>query len=310
MSKTAVVFGGSGFIGRLIISQLAEAGYTIRVPTRVLAKAEPLRQLGAVGQITPIVVDAANAAAVSTVLRGADVVINAIGILAENSRQKFDAVQTEIPGVIARAAAHNNVRAMVHISAIGADGNSASAYARSKAAGEGMVRALFPPATILRPSLVFGPGDGFFERFAKMAVFAPMLPLIAGGKNKFQPVYVADVAAAVMAAIDIPQAQGRTYELGGPAVYSFKKLLEIMLLATQRRRVLLPVPMAAARVLARVLQRLPGQMLTVDQLALLQTDNVVSHNTKTLHDLGIQPTALEAILPTYMDCYRPKGRFR
>lgn len=309
MKKIAVVFGGSGFIGRLIISRLARAGYVVRVPTRTLAKAESLRQLGVVGQINPLVLDVTKAAQVVDAVRGAQLVVNCIGILAEHKHQRFDVLQSEVPGIIARASAAADVTHFVHLSAIGADANSPSAYARSKAAGEGMVRALFPRATILRPSIVFGPDDNFFNRFAQMVAFLPALPLIGGGHTLFQPVYVADVADAVLAATLNPDASGKTYELGGPARYSFKELMTLLLHHIGRKRWLLPLPWGLARVQAKILQKLPGQLLTEDQVTLLQFDNVVAPDARTLADLGLTPTALEAILPTYLDCYRPKGRF-
>lgn len=315
MTKIAVVFGGSGFIGRLITSRLAQAGYTVRVPSRVRAHAEPLHQLGVVGQVVPLLIDPSHAPSVASAVRGADVVINCIGILNETRSQKFDAVQSEIPGIIARAAAHADATTYIHISAIGADANSESQYARSKAAGEGMVRALFPQATILRPSIVFGPDDSFFNRFAKMAVVSPILPLIGGGQTKFQPVYVGDVAAAVMAAIDSPAARGKLYELGGPAIYSFKALLQIMLRVVGRKRLLVPLPWKLAMLKARLLENLPGKLLTRDQVTLLKNDNIVNAGAKTLADLGINATALEAIIPTYLDRFRPNtfvrtGQFR
>jgi uncharacterized protein YbjT (DUF2867 family) len=313
MTTTVVVFGGTGFIGRLLISRLAQAGYTVRVPTRTLPRAEPLRQLGTVGQVTPLLCDVRDAAQVANVLVGADAVVNCIGILAENRHQRFDVLQGEVPGIIARAAVAAGVQKFIHISAIGADANSPSTYARSKAAGEGLVRGIFPSATILRPSIVFGPDDGFFNRFARMACIAPALPLIGGGTTAFQPVYVADVADAILVMLtrgDMGEKTiGKTYELGGPAVYTFKKLMQVMLAAIGRKRCLVTIPWPVAMLQAAVLQRLPGQLLTRDQVLLLQRDNVVSVNAKTLIDLGITPTPLEAILPTYMDQYRPKGRF-
>lgn len=310
MSKIAVVFGGSGFIGSLIVSRLALAGYVVRVPTRALARAEPLRQLGAPGQVTPLLVDVHDMAAVADVVQDANVVVNCIGILAEGKGARFDDVQGELPGLIARAAAHADVKHLVHLSAIGADANSASRYARSKAAGEGMIRALFPRGVILRPSVVFGAQDNFFNRFARMAMISPALPLVGGGKTRMQPVFVGDVANAVMAAITRPDAAGKTFELGGPAIYTFKGLLQLMLRTIGRQRLLVPLPWRLAMLKAAVLEKLPGKLLTRDQVVLLQADNVVAHNAKTLVDLGVTPTAAEAILPTYLDRYRPRGRFR
>lgn len=309
------IFGGTGFIGRAIINELTRHATAnqlqIRVATRNLAKAEPLRQLGEVGQITPVACSPADAAQVQQVIAGSDVVINCIGQLTESRRQRFATVQGEIPGLIARAiqtvapGAH-----LIHISAIGTDANSPSVYARSKAAGEGVIRAILPSATILRPSIVFGPEDKFFNMFARMALMSPALPLIGGGHTKFQPVYVGDVARAVAQVLRLPAARGQTYELGGPAVYTFKELLQLMLKTIGRDRCLLNLPWPLAKIQAGILQRLPGKLLTIDQVKLLQQDNIVADMLPGLAQLGIMPTAVEAILPTYMDRFKPRGRFR
>lgn len=309
------IFGGTGFIGRAIINALARewpvTQLEIRVATRNPAKAEFLRQLGEVGQITPFFCDATDSAQVQQVVAGSAAVINCIGQLTESRRNKFDTVQGEIPGIIARAiqAAASHARFM-HISAIGADANSASSYARSKAAGEGVVRAIMPGATILRPSIVFGPDDDFFNRFAKMALLSPALPLIGGGTTRFQPVYVANVAQAVLNALKNPASQHMTYELGGPAAYSFKELLQLMLKVIRRERCLINLPWGMVMLKAAVLENLPGKLLTRDQVKLLQQDNVVGGALPGLAQLGITPQAVETILPSYMDRFRPRGRFR
>ncbi|MGE3769855.1 MAG: complex I NDUFA9 subunit family protein [Bdellovibrionales bacterium] len=310
MNKIATVFGGSGFIGRQIVSRLVQAGYSVRVPTRVLAHAEPLRQLGTPGVVTPILLDVHDVGQVGDAVANADVVVNCIGVLTDSRHQPFNIIQGEVPGIIARAANAAGVKHLVHISAIGADANSPSAYARSKAAGEGVVRAIFPQAVILRPSIVFGPEDGFFNRFAKMAMVSPVLPLLGGGRTRMQPVYVADVAAAALQAIVRTDARGKVFELGGPAIYTFRQLMQTLLFFIRRRRFLVPVPWGLALLMGRILEKLPGKMLTRDQVVLLQRDNVVNSNGHTLEDIGVAPTALEAVLPTYLDVYLPKGRFQ
>jgi NADH dehydrogenase len=309
MTKTAVIFGGTGFVGRSIVNRLAQAGYTVRVPTRTLAHAEPLRQMGAVGQVVPLLCDMYKPAQVGDAVYGASVVVNCIGILAQGGVNSFERVQGELPGILARAASAAGVTHFIHLSAIGADANSPSKYARSKAAGEGVIRAVFPAATILRPSIVFGPDDSFFNRFARMAQLLPALPLIGGGHTRFQPVFVSDVAAAVMAAITRTDTAGKIYELGGPAMYTFKQLMQLTLHFTGRSRWLVTLPWWLAFLQGRIMERLPGKILTHDQVVLLQHDNVVNVGAKTLADLGVTATALEAVLPTYLDQYKPKGRF-
>ncbi len=310
MSGIVTVFGGSGFVGRYVVQRLARDGWTIRVAVRHPARAKFLKPLGDIGQITPLCVPLQDPAAVATSLAGADAAINLVGILFEAGRQRFQKVQAEGAGGIARAAATAGVKSLVHVSSIGADPESASAYARSKGAGEAAVRAAFPEATILRPSVLFGPEDDFFNRFAEMSRFAPALPLIGGGKTRFQPVYVGDVAAAVMTALAEPACRGKVYELGGPKVYSFKELLEIMLKVIGRRRALVNLPFGVARLQAAFMELLPVPPLTRDQVTLLRHDNVVSPGALTFRDLGIEPTALEAIIPSYLERYRAGGRFR
>jgi uncharacterized protein YbjT (DUF2867 family) len=310
------VFGGTGFAGRAIINHLARrypaARLQIRVPTRSLARAEPLRSLGEVGQITPFLCDVRDAGQVQQVVAGSAAVINCIGQLAESRKNRFDLVQGEVPGIIARAIQNTAAQGarFIHLSAIGADANSASKYARSKAAGEGVVRAILPQATILRPSIIFGPEDNFFNRFAKMALLSPVLPLIGGGATQFQPVYVGDVAAAVLAVLENPATEGLTYEIGGPATYSFADLMQLVLKESGRQRRLVNLPWGLARLQAAIFEKLPGKLLTRDQVTLLQHDNIVGGQAPVLAQLGIAPTAVEAILPTYLDRFKPRGRFR
>lgn len=308
-TRQVTVFGGSGFIGRYVVERLADQGWVIRVAVRSPRRAEFLKPLGDVGQIVPMRVPLQDAAAVRAAVEGVDAVINLTGILYQRGAQTFEAVQAEGAKNIAEAAAAAGVASLVHVSAIGADAQSASAYARTKAAGEQAVRDAFPQATILRPSIVYGPEDDFFNRFAAMARLAPALPLIGGGKTLFQPVYVGDVANAVVAALTLPEARGNLYELGGPKTYSFKELLAYILTVTGRRACLVTLPRNIALLKASVLEKLPGTpLLTRDQVKLLDRDNVVSEGAAGLANLGITPTALEGIVPEYLERYRKGGR--
>ena len=309
MSGIVTVFGGSGFVGRYVVQRLARDGWTIRVAVRHPARAKFLKPLGDIGQITPLCVPLQDAAAVATSLDGADAAINLVGILFESGRQRFQTVQAEGAGGIARAAAEAGVKSLVHVSSIGADPESASAYARSKGEGEAAVLAAFPEATILRPSVLFGPEDDFFNRFAEMSRFAPALPLIGGGRTRFQPVYVGDVAQAVVQVLTDPACRGKVYELGGPRIYSFRELMELLLKVIGRKRALVALPFGLARLQARLLELLPKPPLTRDQVTQLRHDNVVSPGALTLKDLGIEATALEAVIPSYLERYRAGGRF-
>ena len=307
--KLVTVFGGSGFIGRYVVKRLAERGAVIRVPSRRPERAIFLKPLGAVGQINLEPWNPAAEGAVSRLVAGSTHVVSLIGILFEGRRGDFDRVQARLPGEIGAAAAEHGVRRVVHVSAIGADPASPAAYGRSKAAGEAALRAAFPAATILRPSIVFGPEDGFFNRFARMSQLSPALPLIGGGTTRFQPVYVGDVADAVMAALTRDDAPGRTYELGGPEVYTFRELLRYVLRLTGRRRLLVHLPVGIATLQARLLELLPEPPLTRDQIALLERDNVVSEGAPGLVELGITPTPLELIVPQYLRAFAlPKAR--
>ena len=309
MSGTVTVFGGSGFIGRYVVQRLARDGWTVRVAVRHPARAQFLKPLGDIGQITPLCVPLQDHEAVAAALSGADAAINLVGILFESGRQKFQAVQAGGAGAIAAAAAAAGVKSLVHLSAIGASPEAQAAYARSKGEGEAAVRAAFPEATILRPSVVFGPEDDFFNRFAEMARFAAALPLIGGGRTRFQPVYVGDVARAVIKALDDPACAGKVYELGGPRIYSFKELMELLLKTIGRRRALVALPFGLARLMAAPMELLPKPPLTRDQVQLLHNDNVVAPGALTFRDLGIEATAAEAVIPGYLERYRPGGRF-
>jgi NADH dehydrogenase len=309
MQRLATVFGGSGFIGRYVVRDLAVRGWQVRAAVRRPDEALFLKTSGALGQITPVAANIRDRASVGRAIAGAETVINLVGILHEGGPQKFQAVQAEGPRTIAEEAAKAGVRHLVHVSAIGADPNSGSTYARTKAAGEAGVRQAFPGATILRPSIVFGPEDDFFNRFAQMAMLSPALPLIGGGRTRFQPVYVGDVADAVMKAIETPAATGKTYELAGPKVYSFAELMRLVLAEIDRKRMLLPLPFPIASLMGSVMQCLPNPQLTADQVRQLKRDNVPSAGSAGLADLGITPTAVEAIIPTYLDRYRARSYY-
>jgi uncharacterized protein YbjT (DUF2867 family) len=307
--KQITVFGGTGFIGRYVIDRLCDQGYTIRVATRSPSSAYFLRTSGAVGQVVPVACNIFNDASIAEAIAGSSHIINLVGILAEKGRQTFESVHQYFPASLARLAARNHIERFVQVSSLGAGENASSQYAQSKAAGEKAVLAAFPQAAILRPSIVFGPEDGFFNRFARMAQIMPMLPLIGGGHTKFQPVYVGDVADAIVRSISAPDVVTGTFELGGDDIYSFKELMEKMFTYTAQPRTLVTVPFALAKAKGAVLQYLPGQLLTVDQVRSLSTDNVISGKYPGLRDFSINPTPLDAILPTYLTRYRPGGRF-
>ena len=309
-TKVATVFGGSGFIGRQVVQRLAKAGYIVRVPTRDIEKAGILRTAGGVGQVVPMLCALSRPALIENAVKGADVVINLLGILYEKRSQKFHDIHHAAAENIAKAAKAAGVGKFVQISAIGASHTSTARYAKSKAAGETAVHTAFPEATILRPSIVFGPEDHFFNRFAGLTRISPALPLIGGGTGKFQPVYVGDVADAVMAAVSRADAAGKTYELGGPRVATFKELMEFMLTTTHRKRCLISMPFCLAKFKSYFLQYAPNPMLTPDQVELLKSDNVVSESALKLADLGIKPTAMEAVVPAYLDRFIPGGLFK
>ena len=306
------VFGGSGFLGRHVVRALAKSRYRIRVAVRRPELAGYLQPLGRVGQIHAVQANVRHAASIEAAVHDADIVINLVGILFERSRQRFDAVQAAGAGTIARAAAQIGAR-MIHVSAIGADKTSRSRYARTKALGEEAVLTAAPGATIFRPSIVFGPEDDFFNRFAAMARISPVLPLIGGGRTKFQPVFAGDVAAAIAKAADGEAKAATIYELGGPQTTTFRELMEFVLATIERRRILLPIPFAIARLQAFFLQFLPKPLLTPDQVELLKRDNIVSDDAKrdgrTLEALGIVPESMAAIVPSYLWRFRKSGQF-
>ena len=306
-SLVVTIFGGTGFIGRYLVKRLADGGARIRVMSRDPAQAQFLKPMGDVGQIAPIAYDPDDDASVAAAVAGSDAVVNLIGILYERGARSFEAAHVETARRIAAASTAAGVGRLVQVSALGADARSSSAYARSKAAGETAVSEAFPGATIVRPSIVFGPEDDFFNRFAAIARVSPFLPLIGGGETRFQPVYVGDVAQAIRRIIDEPRTAGRTYELGGPYVYTFRELMELLLHEIDRRRALVPISWGLADFQASVLEQLPSPLLTRDQVRLLKQDNVVASDAATLADLGIAPTAVEVVLPTYLGRFRKDG---
>lgn len=306
------VFGGSGFVGRHVVRALAKRDYRIRVAVRRPELAGFLQPLGRVGQVHTVQANIRNPASIKAAMRDASIVVNLIGILSEGGKQSFDAVQAEGAGAIAQAAAEIGAR-MVHISAIGADANSESAYARAKAAGESNVLATVPSASILRPSLVFGPEDSLTNRFASLARMAPVMPVF-GAETKMQPVFVGDVAQAVADAADGKTKPGAVYELGGPEVLTMQEIVEIVLKTIERERMIVPVPMGIAKLQSHFLQFAPGDFkLTPDQVAMLKVDNVVSETAKaaglTLEGLGIAPDSLDAVAPQYLWRFRATGQF-
>lgn len=305
--KKITIFGGSGFLGRHLVARLARSGWTILLAERHPSRTRFLQPLGDVGQISAVAARVQDEDRVAEVVAGADAVVNLTGILYESGRQRFDDIHHLGAGNIARAAAAAQVQRLVHVSAIGANPEALANYARSKGQGEEAVRQAFPDATILRPSIVIGPEDGFFNRFADMSRISPFLPLVGGGKTLFQPVYVGDVAQAIQMGLEGKDLTGETYELGGPNIYSFKALLEMLLKEIGRRRPLMPIPFPLANLQATFLELLPVPPLTRDQVRMLRSDNIVKAGAKGFRDIGITPTAVEAILPTYLERHRKNG---
>ena len=315
MAKLVTIFGGSGFIGRYVARRMALDGWRVRVAVRRPNDAGFVRTYGNVGQVEPVFCNIRDDESVRAVTRGADAVVNCVGVLVESGKNSFEAVQAEAPGRIARIAAEEGVASLVQLSALGADAGSASDYARTKAAGEEAVLAAFPGAVILRPSVVFGPEDEFFNRFASMATRGPVLPVV-GGDTKFQPVFADDVAAAAQLGAE-GKAPGGIYELGGPDVVTFRKLMEDMLQVIRRKRIVMNVPFGVGKLIGWVfdlIQKVTGglltnKVLTRDQVKNLKSDNVVSDGAKGFADLGITPVACGAVLPSYLWRYRQSGQY-
>lgn len=305
LKKIATIFGGSGFLGRYVVQKLAKQGYEVRVAVRNPRQAEFLRTCGAVGQIIPVKADILDEKSYEPLLMEADLVINLVGILYERGKSTFDKVHHVAVENLAKLSSENNVKTFIHVSALGADETSLSKYSRSKFKGEQAVLKNFPKASILRPSIIFGVEDNFFNQFAAMAKYFPFLPLIGGGETKFQPVYVGDVADAIMATIDNKKAEGKIFELGGPKKYRFRDLLEYILKLTNRKTCLMPVPFFMASFKGLILEKLPfAPLLTRDQVKLLKTDNVVRKGAKTLKDLSISPKSIEAVVPSYLSRFK------
>jgi uncharacterized protein YbjT (DUF2867 family) len=318
------IFGGSGSIGRQVVKLLAQRGDQVRVAVRDPQAALFLKSMGDVGQVTPIQANIRNINSVHSAVSGVDLVVNLVGILHESGPQRFPVVQTQGAQNVATAAANAGVQSFVHLSAIGASQTSPSAYARSKAAGEVAVMEAFPSASILRPSVVFGPHDQFFNRFAALAKFPMPLPvfgcglpkmtmeglkIFGDGGTRFQPVYVGDVAQAIITCLGETETNGKTYELGGPQVYSFYELMQLILRHTRRWRPLIPVPSSMASAMGVFMGLLPNPILTLDQVRQLAIDNVVDDASLTLSDLGINPRAAEVILPEMLEFYRRGGPY-
>ncbi|MCL7465452.1 complex I NDUFA9 subunit family protein [Phaeovulum sp. NW3] len=315
MTKLVTIYGGSGFVGRYIARRMAKEGWRVRVAVRRPNEALFVKPYGAVGQVEPVLCNIRDDASVRAAMRGADAVVNCVGILVNEGRNKFDAVQAEGAGRVARIAAETGVPRLVQISAIGADAGSESAYARTKADGEAAVLAAYPDAVILRPSIIFGPEDGFFNRFAGMTRFGPILPVVGAG-TRFQPVYVDDVARAAVAGV-LGTASPGIYELGGPDVRSFRDLMADMLKVINRRRLVINTPFFAASIIGGLfdfIQFITGglvtnRVLTRDQVKNLRTDNVVAEGARGFADLGITPTPMAAVLPDYLWRFRPSGQY-
>jgi uncharacterized protein YbjT (DUF2867 family) len=306
------IYGGSGFLGRHLVRALAKRGYRIRNAVRRPDLAGHLQPLGRVGQIHSLQANLRDRPSVERAALGADVLINLVGILFERGKQRFSAVHAEGAECVAQAARTHGVP-LVHVSAIGADANSSSGYARTKADAETRVLSALPSATIMRPSVQFGPEDNFTNLFASLAQISPFLPLIGGGETKFQPVFVGDVAEAIARTVERQARPGTIYELGGPEVLTFKQILEYLLRTIGRKRVLLPLPFGMAKLQAAFLQYLPTPLLTPDQVELLRYDNVVSAAAKaegrTIESLGIEPDTMEAVVPAYLWRFRKTGQF-
>lgn len=308
LPRRITIVGASGFVGRYVVERLASEGAVICACSRHARDAGYLRPMGDVGQIATFDADISDERALAAVVEGSDAVVNAVGILYERGKQNFAAIHHQGPARLARLAKAAGVRHFVHLSSITADPAAPAAYSRTKAAGEDAVRAAFAEAVILRPALVFGPEDAFFNRFAAMARYVPALPLIGGGATKFQPVYVVDVAAAVAAALSRADAAGKTYELAGPVVFDLKQLFALMLHVIGRKRLLVPLPFWLASFEAFFLELFPTPLLTRDQVRMLKRDAIARPGAPGLAELGIAPTALELVLPTYLDRYRRAGR--
>ena len=307
--KIIAIFGGGGFIGKHLMRQLTKLDYRIKVVTRNPYLKGYLKPLGSPGQIELFKANIFNSEEVSEVLKNCDLVINLVGILYETRKQKFNEVHSQFPYLLGRLCKENGIKNLVHVSALGVKEKHTSTYMQSKLQGEKNIKDTFKPSVILRPSVCFGPDDTFLNRFASIAQFSPVLPLIVGGKQKFSPIYVGDVAKAIVKSLELDNSEPKIYELGGPENYSFKELMKILLDEIKKKRFLMPIPFAAAKFQAFFLQMIPNPLLTVDQVKLLQYNNIVSGDYPVLKDLGITATSLQTILPKYIYRFRTGGQF-
>lgn len=309
-NKTITIFGGTGFIGRTLISALARSGAQILLPSRSKKAVERVKTFGQVGQIVPVIANIQDHDSLEKIIKKSDIVVNLIGILYEKGNATFQKLHHDFPKHVAELCDKNNIEKFIHISAIGGFEDHPCGYLRTKFEGEKAVHKAFKNATILRPSIVFGTDDGFFNKFASMSIYSPFLPLIGGGHTKFQPVYVCDVVDAILKSLIDKKTDGKIYELGGPEIYSFKELLKKVNHETGRSPYLITIPFWGAKIKAFFLQFAPEPLLTPDQVEALKQDNIVTPKAPSLKDLGVKPTALELILPDYLVQYRAGGQFK
>jgi uncharacterized protein YbjT (DUF2867 family) len=302
--KTVTVFGGSGFVGRYVVEKLAKAGWQVKVAVRYPLETKFLKPLGNIGQIIPVGVSILDYREVLQAVQGSQAVINLVGILFERGQQTFEKVHIQGADNVARACKEAKVKRLIHMSALGADTDSPSQYAWSKGAGERHVKKFFPIATIIRPSVIFGPEDDFFNRFASMAIYSPFLPAVGGGETKFQPIYVCDVADFMVRCLEDPSTKGKAYDLGGPEVYTLREIMEYTLDTIGKNRLLVPLPFSMARFMGLFGQYLPKPPVTPDQVILLKKDNILGPRAKGLKALGVRPTHLETVVPGYLARYR------
>ena len=307
--KIATIFGASGFIGRHLIRRLTEKDFRIVAATRSPYLHGYLKPLGNPGQIDLEKVNLFNENRLRTLIKNSDVVINLVGILYENKKQKFENIHARFPDLLSKLCSELNIEKLIHISALGINETVSSQYMQSKLKGEKNILNNFNHSIILRPSIVFGPEDKFFNQFASLAEFLPALPLIGGGQTKFQPIYVSDLCKAIVAVLDKEEVNENIYELGGSQIFTFKELMEILLKQIKKKRFLVPIPFSFAKFLAKILQLLPKPMLTTDQVEMLKYDNVVTNNYPTLKDLKINPKTIDSVLPNYIWRFRKGGQF-
>jgi len=308
-NQTIAIFGAGGFLGRHLMRELTKNEYRVKVATRSPYLKTYLKPLGSPGQIELFKTNIFNTVDVKKVLKNCDLVINLIGILYETRRQKFNQIHSQFPILLSSLSKELDVKKLIHVSALGVQEKHSSAYIQSKLSGEKNIKEIFKPSVILRPSVIFGPEDKFFNTFASIAQISPFLPLIGGGKTKFAPVYVGDVAKAIVKSLELNNSEPKIYEIGGPQNYSFKELMEILLKEMKKKRFLIPIPFGLAKFKSYFLQLLPNPILTPDQVELLKHNNIVSGNYPTLNDLGITGTPIQSILSKYIYRFRTGGQF-